>query len=394
MYMKLLVLSDHISKDMKNGTWEFAYKFSKYASELCEVSIVCFFYELKPDSQDFEEEGNLKIYRIRNFLAGKAIIKNIKHDVAFIHTTKMYALYKFSMGLKSKSTVSMIQGTSYIERLLNIGKKDIKYYALRLFETYRSWSSNVLFFASKYMMDNYVRTYNNFRKSTYLPLAVDKPAITKSLPKKEKYIEEMISKDIKDGYKILFCIRRIVSRTGVLHLVDMMEYLKEYKIKLYIAGTGTHFEALKRKIEGSHLTYCIITLGAISDEAKNWIYKKSYLSIVPTRTLEGFCLSMLESMSYGCPPVVTPVGGMYEFMKDRGLQPLITTGFAPMQMAKTVEFFIKNKGERNFYSKKCKDISTHYHYDDISRRFLMEIAYMLEKVGKSVNFMEEVNSGQ
>ena len=41
--MKLLVLSDHISKDMKNGTWEFAYKFSKYASELCEVSIVCFF---------------------------------------------------------------------------------------------------------------------------------------------------------------------------------------------------------------------------------------------------------------------------------------------------------------------------------------------------------------
>jgi len=38
--MKILVVTDHISKDFKNGTWEFAYKFSKYASNITEVSIV------------------------------------------------------------------------------------------------------------------------------------------------------------------------------------------------------------------------------------------------------------------------------------------------------------------------------------------------------------------
>ena len=71
------------------------------------------------------------------------------------------------------------------------------------------------------------------------------------------------------------------------------------------------------------------------------IYKKLFIYCT-TRTLEGFCLSMLESMSYGCPPVVTPVGGMYEFMKDSGCNPYYYR-FAPMQMAKTVEFFIKIK---------------------------------------------------
>ena len=40
--MKLLIVTKHIGKDIPNGTWEFAYKFGKYASELINVAIVTF----------------------------------------------------------------------------------------------------------------------------------------------------------------------------------------------------------------------------------------------------------------------------------------------------------------------------------------------------------------
>lgn len=391
--MKILVLTDHISKDIKNGTWEFTYKFSKYASEICDVSLVSFIPDTIPDVPAYEEEGNLKIYRVKNSVGIKPEIKKIQHDVAFIHTVRMFAVYKLTMRQKSKPVVSMIHGTSYLERLYNTGKKDLKYYALRLFEIYRTHKSDALFFASKYMMYNSVKSHSAFLKSTYLPLGVDKSGKI-TLPGEEKYIQEMINRDIRDGYKILFCIRRIVSRTGVLHLVDMMDSLRDKKLKLYIGGTGTHLDALKTRVKEFNLSENIKVLGHISDDAKNWIYSKSYLSIIPTRTLEGFCLSMLESMNHGCPPVVTPVGGMYEFVKDNNLIDLVTPGVTADQMGKTVREFLNNITLRNSYAKKCKILSEQYHYPEITKLFIVEILYMLEKAQKSVCFKDEVDSAK
>ena len=147
--MKILVLSDHISKDIKNGTWEFTYKFSKYASEVCDVSVVSFRPDDMPDAPDFEQEGNLKIYRLKNTISIKPELKKIEHDFVFIHTVRMFAVYKLTMRSKSKPVVSMIQGTEYLERLYTSGKKDLKYFALRIFDFYRIAESDVLMFASK-----------------------------------------------------------------------------------------------------------------------------------------------------------------------------------------------------------------------------------------------------
>jgi len=390
--IKLLVVVDHIGKDIKNGTWEFAYKFAKYASESIDVTIITFRPDNMSELPEYEEEDNLKIYRFDKGKLFIPTIRKISHDIAFVHTTKSFAVYRVSIGLKKKPIISMIQGTSYLERLINVMGKDLKYYALRLFEIYRIATSDALFFASKYMMFNSVRDFAAFRKSTYLPLAVDYPVKKLIISKEEIHIKKMIEEDLKNGYKIIFCIRRIVSRTGVLHLVDMMNFLKDYNVKLYLGGTGTHLEALKNKVEENGLSDRIKVLGFISDEAKNWIYRRSYLSIVPTRTLEGFCISMLESMNYGCPPIVTPIGGMFEFMKDNDLLELVTSGITAQQMAKKVEYFIKDKGKRDLYSKKCKEVAAKHNYDDITKRFVLEMTYMLERAGKLINFKDEVNS--
>jgi len=386
MSFKLLIVVDHISKDVKVGTWEFAYKFGKYASAMIDVTIVTF----KPDNMrevpDYEVEGNLKIYRFKNGRLFLPAIKKIDHDIAFVHTVKSFAVYRISMGLKKKPIVSMIQGTSYLERLINSRGKDLKYYALRLFEIYRIAASDILFFASKYMMFNSVLNFAAFRKSTYLPLAVDYPEKKPTVPEKEKYIKNMIEDDIKKGYRIIFCVRRIVARTGVLNLVDMMKSIENQKVKLYIAGSGPFIGELREKVLNSGLSDKIVVLGLISDEAKFWIYSKSYLSIVPTLALEGFCLSMLESMNYGCPSVVTPVGGMYEFMVDRGLRELVSINASPAQIAQVVNTLLNDKKLRDTLAEKCMDIARRHYYPEIVKSFLQEIFYMLEKRNFLINF--------
>jgi len=377
--MKILILTDYIGKDKKGGSWEFAYKFGKYASQKIDATIVTFKPDDKQELPDFELEENLKIYRFANGKLFIPAIKEIEHDIAFVHDAKSFIVYRLSIGLKKKPIISMIQGTSYLERLINSGYKDLKYYALRLFELYRIKSTDILFFASKYMMINTVRNFSAFRKSTYLPLAIDYPVKNLSVPKDETHIKDMVTADIKEGYKIIFCIRRIVARTGVLNLVDMMKYLENEKIKLYIGGTGPYIEDLKEKLVKHGLSEKIVVLGLISDAAKNWLYSKSFLSVVPTLYLEGFCLSMVESMNYGCPPIVTPVGGMYEFMKDNGLDDLISIDSLPQSLAAATKKLLDNPKLRDKYSQICKEVAAKYYYPEIVDRFLREISYMLEK---------------
>ena len=386
MSIKLLVVVDHIGKDIKNGTWEFAYKFAKYASESIDVTIITFRPDNMSELPEYEEEDNLKIYRFDKGKLFIPTIRKISHDIAFVHTTKSFAVYRVSIGLKKKPIISMIQGTSYLERLINVMGKDLKYYALRLFEIYRIATSDALFFASKYMMFNSVRDFAAFRKSTYLPLAVDYPVKKLIISKEEIHIKKMIEDDIKKGYKIIFCIRRIVARTGVLNLVEMMNYIDSPKVKLYIAGTGSHIEELKAKVLECGLSDRIVILGLVSDDAKFWIYSKSYLSIVPTLALEGFCISMLESMNYGCPPVVTPIGGMYEFMVDNGLRSLVSIDTSPKQLAQTVNSLLNDSGLREKLSKICRGTAQRHYYPEIVKNFLQEISYMMEKRDSLINF--------
>jgi glycosyltransferase involved in cell wall biosynthesis len=377
--MKILVVTDYISKDNKGGAWEFAYKFSKYASELVDVTIVCYKPAGKEDLPEFEEDGKLNIYRFRE---GKIVIPEIKkidHDIAFVHSVKSFAVYRLSIGVKKKPIISMIQGTSYLERLINAGRRDLKYYALRFFEVYRVFASDALLFASKYMMMNSVRNFRAFKKSVYIPLAVEPPCKKIKLPLQEKEIEKMVMLDIKKGNKVICCIRRIVARTGVLNLVEAMSLLKDENVKLYIGGTGPYLEELKAKVSEYGLSDRVYVLGLISDEAKNFLYSKSYLSVVPTERLEGFCLSMVESMSYGCPSVVTPVGGMYEFMKDNGLEDLVSIDISAEGIASVILTFVKDKKLRDRYAKICKEVALKHNYRDIVKRFLKEISYVMER---------------
>ncbi len=377
--MKILVLTDYISPDEKGGSWEYAYKISRYAADICQVSLCCFMPagQKKPA---FEQDGNLKIYRVKNSFGIKPEIRKIEHDIAFIHTSKFFGIYRLTMRFSCKPVVFMIHGTSYLERLYNKGRKDLKYWALKIFEKYEIRSSDGILFLSDYMRNNSIKNFSAMKKTAIIPAGIEKPVTGKIKPE-EKSLQSMVQTDIKKGYKILFCLRRLVPRTGVLFLPEMMYELRDLKVKLYIGGSGVQKDLLNKKIKDLNLTETVIPVGLISDELKNWMYSKSWLSVVPTQALEGFGLSMLESLNYGCPAVITPVGGMYEFLADKNFNELITPGFSPEEIAYTVRNLVKNPSLRNSLSREGKKLAAGFNYKNAAQKVLSTISYMLEKTG-------------
>ena len=113
---------------------------------------------------------------------------------------------------------------------------------------------------------------------------------------------------------VLFCVRRLVSRMGLEDLIDAMYIVRQAvpDALLVIAGKGPLSAALTARIEQRGLTRHVRLAGFVADEALPLWYRAADLSVVPSRALEGFGLTTIESLAAGTPVLVTPVGGLPE----------------------------------------------------------------------------------
>lgn len=375
--MKVLVLTDYISPDIPGGAWEFAYKFSLYASLNVPTKIVCFRTDSKQPSSH-HESSSLEIIRVNEKIGRVHELLSIDHDIAFIHSPRMFLNYLLSFRNKSKPIVSMIHSPSSVERALNYEKKGIRSLILGFVDSFLMRRAEGLFFASEYMKDLATKKKALLEnKSMVLPLGIDPPIFLNELSEKDNRIAVRVEKERQSGYKILFCIRRLVPRMGISNLVKAVESLKD--VRLYIAGNGPLKEQIESEIRNTGLCGRVFLLGRISDDLKAFMFRNSYLSIVPTTRLEGFGISMLESMAHGCPPVVTPIGGMYEFIKANGLEPLVSFSASVDDLKERIEYFVHNDFERDKISQRCKLMASSYYYETISEVYLRTISFIVEK---------------
>lgn len=137
--------------------------------------------------------------------------------------------------------------------------------------------------------------------------------------------------------KIIVCIRRLVRRVGVLELVDAAELVakKHPECLFLIGGTGALREDLETRIRERGLERTIQLLGFVPDEELQITYAAADYSIVPTQSLEGFGLVMLESLIAGTPAMVTPIGSLPEVMRPFS-ESMVLPGCAPEQMAEGI----------------------------------------------------------
>ncbi len=123
---------------------------------------------------------------------------------------------------------------------------------------------------------------------------------------------------VNDEDVLWVCVRRLVPRTGVdLLLESFAQSLGDNpNACLRIAGKGSELESLKQRAQALQLGSRVQFLGYVPDAELPRIYSAADATVVPTRALEGFGLSTLESLSCETPVVATPVGGTVEILRD------------------------------------------------------------------------------
>ncbi len=118
--------------------------------------------------------------------------------------------------------------------------------------------------------------------------------------------------------RIIFCIRRLVNRMGLEHLLDAFALISASHpdTLLIIAGKGPLSEELQKYSVKLGLENRVKFAGYIADEELPVAYAAAEFSIVPSQALEGFGLITVESLACGTPVLVTPVGGLPETVRN------------------------------------------------------------------------------
>ena len=168
---------------------------------------------------------------------------------------------------------------------------------------------------------------------------------------------------------ILFTPRRLVNRMGLDKLLSAIAQLKEHKQDLWlaIAGKGPLREALEKQATELDLGDQINFLGFLPDEQLPLAYQAADLTVMPSQSLEGFGLVLLESLASGTPTLCTPVGGMPEVITDFSPE-LITASPSAKDIAATLAAILTEDiklPDRNA----CRDYAfTHFNWPDIANR--------------------------
>jgi glycosyltransferase involved in cell wall biosynthesis len=116
---------------------------------------------------------------------------------------------------------------------------------------------------------------------------------------------------------ILFTPRRLVHRMGLDKLITALIQIKKHvpEVWLAIAGKGPLRDTLEQQVRDLNLEENVKFLGFLPDEDLPVAYQAADLTVMPSQSLEGFGLVLLESLACGTPALCTPVGGMPEVVE-------------------------------------------------------------------------------
>jgi glycosyltransferase involved in cell wall biosynthesis len=173
----------------------------------------------------------------------------------------------------------------------------------------------------------------------------------------------------KQNRLILFTPRRLVRRMGIDVLLKALAKVKSRipDVLLLIAGKGTLKDELEQQATELDLNNHLKFLGFLPDELLPIAYQAADLTVIPSQSLEGFGLVVLESLACGTPVLCTPVGGMPEILGKFSPQ-LITKSADESEIAShleallTKEILIPSRGD-------CRNYAfAHYNWTKIARQ--------------------------
>ena len=228
--------------------------------------------------------------------------------------------------------------------------------------TIHGWDYNLeqKMLSCKYLSRIFALTYNladvifvlseDFKKSL-LKLGIKTKIIVETNmvddnPILENSIENnMKQKPFKKNIIILF-LARIEKTKGIYEAINAFKIVSQkfYNITLFIAGSGTELESVKKFVKEQKISH-IEFLGYVSGNKKTEVFFNSDIYLFPTYYKEGLPISVLEAMYFGLPVITRRVGGLKDFFIN-GKHGFITDSKDPKIFASYLEKLILDKDLR------------------------------------------------
>jgi glycosyltransferase involved in cell wall biosynthesis len=143
----------------------------------------------------------------------------------------------------------------------------------------------------------------------YLPNAVDASLFVHS---NGNVLPNEVQKKIPG---LVVCIRNVREDRGILEAIKAILILNKQSPdwQLWIAGTYKENDPYFKKCVSATLgSDKVVFLGSLSRYDVLQLYRKAFISLVPSQDKEGTSLAALESMSSGTPCVSTNIGGLVD----------------------------------------------------------------------------------
>ena len=117
------------------------------------------------------------------------------------------------------------------------------------------------------------------------------------------------------GDFVVGCIANNRPRKGVPYLIDACARLRDISaLKLMLIGHGMDEQTLGDELRRHSLVDRVVLLGPRSDATA--VIQAADVSVLPSTRREGLPKTVIESMAYGIPTVVTDTGGNAELVAD------------------------------------------------------------------------------
>ena len=169
--------------------------------------------------------------------------------------------------------------------------------------------------------------------------------------------------------RILFTTRRLVHRVGLDKLLTALATIKPRipDVWLAIAGKGPLKTLLEQQVTELGLNDQVKFLGFLPDDQLPLAYQAADLSIMPSQSLEGFGLALVESLACGTPALCTPVGGMPEILATFSPE-LITASPEATDIGKRLEEVLSGKISMPSRSACREYAATHFDWQKIAQQ--------------------------
>jgi glycosyltransferase involved in cell wall biosynthesis len=125
------------------------------------------------------------------------------------------------------------------------------------------------------------------------------------------------------------CVRRLVPRMGIEVLLDAWRQVAgelPAGSTLMLVGEGPLSEQLAERIQEEGLAGRVRLLGRVPDEELIELYRAADVAVVPTLSVEGFGLVVLEAAACGTPSIASNVGGLPEVTRPLDPSLLVSRG--------------------------------------------------------------------